>query len=170
MRVATSLKAALAAAVVLTSTAAAMASVPGWATGSVNVRVAPGAHNPRVDTLVAGEWVDIIDCKAGWCYIEHRGPDGWVSASYLSKRGGGPTPFPNPNNHEPDPLPPNGNPGPFPPLPPNGNPGPLPPLPQNPGPIGQPFPLPVPNPGPIPPFHFPENNGPVIKFPGPLKL
>jgi len=163
MHRAVSIKAVLAAAIVMMSSAAAIAAVPGWATGAVNVRIAPGTHNPRVDRLVPGEWVEIVECQAGWCYIQHQGPDGWVSANYLAKREAGPTPFPNPGNQG-HPLPPNGNPGPFPPLPnhgqghplpPNGNPGPFPPFPNN-GPIGQPLP-PNGNPGPFPPFPYPGN-------------
>jgi len=55
------------------------------ATASVNVRSGPGTSYGVVDTLYAGESVDIEECRStGWCLITHSGPDGWVSARYLS--------------------------------------------------------------------------------------
>lgn len=58
------------------------------ATGSVNVRTGPGTQYRVVDTLYAGENVNIETCSSnGWCRITHTGPDGWVSARYLSNDG-----------------------------------------------------------------------------------
>jgi hypothetical protein len=58
------------------------------ATASVNVRSGPGTQYGVVDTLYAGEDVNIETCRSnGWCLIEHSGPDGWVSARYLSNSG-----------------------------------------------------------------------------------
>lgn len=55
------------------------------ATASVNVRSGPGTAYRVVDTLYPGEQVDIRECRSnGWCYVLHSGPDGWVSARYLS--------------------------------------------------------------------------------------
>lgn len=55
------------------------------ATGSVNVRTGPSTQYAVVDTLYSGETVSIEGCNSsGWCLIEHSGPDGWVSARYLS--------------------------------------------------------------------------------------
>ncbi len=31
--------------------------------------------------------MQIGECQSGWCYIEHDGPDGWVSANYLQPAG-----------------------------------------------------------------------------------
>lgn len=56
-----------------------------YAAGSVNVRTGPGVNYSRVDTLYPGETVAIQGCQYGWCYITHSGPDGWVSANYLSR-------------------------------------------------------------------------------------
>lgn len=69
------------------STAAGLAA-PGTATGTVNVRTGPATSFAKVDTLHAGESVEIGECQSGWCYIEHDGPDGWVSASFLQPAGG----------------------------------------------------------------------------------
>jgi uncharacterized protein YraI len=53
------------------------------ATGSVNVRSGPSTQYQRVDTLQRGQVVDVNGCRGGWCYVEKRGADGWVSANYL---------------------------------------------------------------------------------------
>lgn len=59
------------------------------ATASVNVRSGPGTNYAVVDTLRAGQQVDVDRCSGGWCFVEKAGPDGWVSARYLSDAGGG---------------------------------------------------------------------------------
>ena len=79
----------LAALALLGTTASAFAA-PAVATGNVNVRSGPGTHYSRVDTLRRGERVDVQQCRGRWCYVEKRGPDGWVSANYLSRGGGYP--------------------------------------------------------------------------------
>lgn len=54
-------------------------------TVSLNVRSGPSTGYGVVDTLYAGEDVDVRECRSnGWCYITHSGPDGWVSARYLT--------------------------------------------------------------------------------------
>ena len=66
------------------STAAVLA-YESAATVSLNVRSGPGTSFRVVDTLYAGEPVEVTECASnGWCYIEHTGPDGWVSSKYLS--------------------------------------------------------------------------------------
>lgn len=125
---------------VLATTAAASAA-PAVATSNVNVRSGPGTGYGVVDALRRGERVDVQYCRGSWCYIEKRGPDGWVSANYLSTGGGGgwnggyePPPPPRPP-HWNQPRPPHWNPGP-PPRPPHWNPRPPRPnypYPSNPG-------------------------------------
>lgn len=68
------------------SAAAAMAAT---ATAYVNVRTGPGTGNAKVDVLSPGENVDIRECRSGWCYVVHNGPDGWVSANYLDRGSSG---------------------------------------------------------------------------------
>ncbi|ODT68146.1 MAG: hypothetical protein ABS75_21485 [Pelagibacterium sp. SCN 63-23] len=72
----------LAALAVLVTTAAVSAA-PAIATGNVNVRSGPGTGYRVVDTLRRGEQVDVQYCRGSWCFVEKRGPDGWVSANYL---------------------------------------------------------------------------------------
>ncbi len=51
---------------------------------SLNVRSGPGTNYRVVDSLYRGERVEVGECVSnGWCYITHKGPDGWVSAKYL---------------------------------------------------------------------------------------
>ena len=54
-------------------------------TTTLNVRSGPSTAYTVVDTLYSGERVDVKRCQTnGWCLIAHNGPDGWVSASYLT--------------------------------------------------------------------------------------
>lgn len=80
-------------------TAGAAFAVPAEARIAVNVRTGPAITYTRVDTLTAGEAVDVVECDDGWCYVDYDGPNGWVSASYLQAPSAGPaapTP-PSPN-------------------------------------------------------------------------
>jgi len=59
-------------------------AVAATATSTVNVRNAP-VNGAVVDVLRAGQQVEIDRCvSSGWCYVNKPGPDGWVSANYLS--------------------------------------------------------------------------------------
>lgn len=52
---------------------------------ALNIRSGPSTAYQVVDTLYAGENVNVQECRTnGWCAITHNGPDGWVSARYLS--------------------------------------------------------------------------------------
>ncbi|MDB5541507.1 MAG: hypothetical protein JWQ89_3234 [Devosia sp.] len=54
------------------------------ATSTVNVRSAP-VNGAVVDVLRPGQQVEVDRCSGGWCYVIKSGPDGWVSASFLSE-------------------------------------------------------------------------------------
>lgn len=73
------------AAIALAASAMPGAALEAAATTAVNVRSGPGTGFSVVDTLHAGEVVDVVECNAAntWCRIYHEGPDGWVSRSYL---------------------------------------------------------------------------------------
>lgn len=62
-------------------------AAPGTVTSNVNVRSGPGTNYAVVDTARRGEQVDVQRCQGSWCYISKPGPDGWVSANYLSAGG-----------------------------------------------------------------------------------
>jgi len=51
----------------------------------VNVRTGPGTSYGIVDQLTTGEVVNVTECApSNFCFVEHSGPDGWVSANYLT--------------------------------------------------------------------------------------
>lgn len=75
------------AALALMATAGSAFAAPAYATGNVNVRSGPGTGYSQVDVLRRGERVDVQQCRGSWCYVEKRGPDGWVSANYLDRGG-----------------------------------------------------------------------------------
>ncbi|WDR05131.1 SH3 domain-containing protein [Devosia rhodophyticola] len=85
---------------ILGTTGAALAAAA-VATTAVNVRSGPGTGYGIVDSLHAGETVDVEGCNGSWCKIQHIGPDGWVSGNYLAATGGGgggaPAPAPEPD-------------------------------------------------------------------------
>ena len=69
----------------LAFTAIEAAATEARATVSLNVRAGPSTAYTVVDTLTPGERVEIQECREnGWCFIRHPGPDGWVSARYLT--------------------------------------------------------------------------------------
>lgn len=82
------------------STATAFAA-PANATTALNIRSGPGTGYGVVDTLFKGEAVEVKECVSnGWCYIDHNGPDGWVSSKYLVANTG-PSSAPEPKD-DPD--------------------------------------------------------------------
>ena len=87
LNIATGIAVAATAAVVFLPAAYA---APGTVTGNVNVRSGPGTNYGVVDVVTRGTQVDVQQCQGSWCYIAKAGPDGWVSASYLSASGGAP--------------------------------------------------------------------------------
>jgi len=56
---------------------------------TLNVRSGPGTNYPVVDVLNRGQSVRMSDCRGGWCFVEHRGRNGWASQRYLDRIGGG---------------------------------------------------------------------------------
>jgi len=75
---------------------AAMAA-PATANVALNLRSGPGTTFSVLDTLTPGETVNVTECVSNnWCYVERPGPDGWVSANYLTPVGPPPPPPPPP--------------------------------------------------------------------------
>lgn len=58
-------------------------------TSSLNVRAGPGTRYQVIDVLPRGASVRIEVCQSGWCWINHRGPSGWVSQNHLDRIVGG---------------------------------------------------------------------------------
>jgi len=66
------------------ATSVASFAAPATSKSSLNVRSGPGTSYRVVDTLYKGERVEVNECVSnGWCFIKHKGPNGWVSAKYL---------------------------------------------------------------------------------------
>lgn len=62
-----------------------LAAQAAQSTVALHVRAGPSTGYNVVDTLYAGENVNVEQCRSnGWCRISHSGPDGWVSARYLT--------------------------------------------------------------------------------------
>ncbi|WP_375450694.1 SH3 domain-containing protein [uncultured Devosia sp.] len=80
------LKAAISGTVLVAMAGAALAA-PAVATANVNVRSGPSSGYDAVDVLQRGERVDVEGCRGGWCYVEKRGLNGWVSWQYLADLG-----------------------------------------------------------------------------------
>lgn len=102
------LTSALATIGLLAATTASLA-VGAHATVSLNVRSGPGTSFNVLDVLFAGENIDVTECvtqnSKNWCRIEHSGPDGWVSSSYLEANTPPAPPAPTPTP-TPTPTPP----------------------------------------------------------------
>lgn len=79
----------------LAALAPAAQAVEAVATTWLNVRSGPGGGFAVVTTLAPNTAVNVTECQDnGWCYVEHAGPGGWVSSTYLaapSAGGGGGT-------------------------------------------------------------------------------
>jgi uncharacterized protein YraI len=71
--------------------AEAATASPAVITATVNIRSGPGIYYYVIGTAYRGQYVDVRGCQSGWCYIEKRGPDGWVSARYLGGGSSGPS-------------------------------------------------------------------------------
>ncbi|WP_375451531.1 SH3 domain-containing protein [uncultured Devosia sp.] len=93
LNVATGIAVAAAAALVFLPSAQA---APGVVTSNVNVRSGPGTNFAVVDMVQSGTPVDVQRCEGAFCYVQKPGPDGWISASYLSAQGGRPADPRNP--------------------------------------------------------------------------
>ena len=112
------------AALAMLATTAAASAAPAYATSNVNVRSGPGTGYRVVDALRRGEQVDVQYCRGSWCFVERRGPNGWVSANYLDRGG---CPGWNDDRWNDDRWNDNGWNRPRPPRPPHWNPAPRPP-------------------------------------------
>ena len=70
------------------SLAQSVAALEARAIQAVNVRSGPSVSYSKVDVLSFGEQVNITECQGNWCFVEHAGPDGWVSGHYLRAQEG----------------------------------------------------------------------------------
>lgn len=79
------------AALVLALPAVAQAQTSASATANVNLRAGPGTDYARLAVVPQGAQVSIDRCLQGvWCWVNHNGQSGWVSASFLQMQVAGP--------------------------------------------------------------------------------
>ncbi|MDP2063051.1 MAG: SH3 domain-containing protein [Phaeovulum sp.] len=99
MKILRALKAFSTALAALAISAVSAAAVEAVATTWLNVRSGPGGGFGVVTTLAPNTVVNVSECQDnGWCYVEHAGPSGWVSSTYLAAPaagGGGASADPN---------------------------------------------------------------------------
>ena len=65
--------------------AAAQAAQPGFAAGTVNLRMGPGVKYARITVVPAGARLTVFVCT-GWCQVRYAGITGWISARYVAVR------------------------------------------------------------------------------------
>lgn len=79
----TPLKTAALALVVLAGTAGSAFAATAWSDGHSKVKSKPKSSSATIDWLHDGEKVYVDWCGKYYCYIEHKGPDGYVRKSDL---------------------------------------------------------------------------------------
>jgi hypothetical protein len=79
----TALKTATIALVIVAGTAGASFAKTAWADEDTKVKEEATKYSDTVDWLYEGEKVDVEWCGNYYCYIEHKGPDGFVRKSDL---------------------------------------------------------------------------------------
>lgn len=77
---------AFAAVGIICTTAAAMAA-PAVVLQDTELHTKPASWSSVVDEVYEDEHVDVTKCQAGWCYVKHPGPDGWMRDEYLAPEG-----------------------------------------------------------------------------------
>ncbi len=79
----TPLKSAAIALLLVLGTAGSALAATAYADGRVRVRDEPRRSADTVDWLRDGERVEVEGCSRSYCFIEHRGPDGYVRVNDL---------------------------------------------------------------------------------------
>ena len=90
-----SLGALLTAAAFAASAAVALAA-PAVTTGDTQLRDDADFGANWIETIYAGEHIDVQDCSGKWCYVDHDGNEGWIRKSKLAFIGFVPHPHPHP--------------------------------------------------------------------------
>lgn len=56
-----------------------------YVTGNVNVRRDPSARSSVVNRLRRGDFVNVGECRGGWCRVDVHGGNGWVSGRFIGR-------------------------------------------------------------------------------------
>ena len=62
-------------------------AAPAVATSDTSLRDDASFSADFIDTVYAGDAVDVQDCSYSWCYVDHDGTEGWIRKSKLSFTG-----------------------------------------------------------------------------------
>lgn len=56
-----------------------------YVTANVNVRRDPSSRAAVVNRLRRGDFVNVGECRGGWCYVDVHGGNGWVSGRFIGR-------------------------------------------------------------------------------------
>lgn len=73
-----------------------------WVTGRATVRSGPGSNYRIVNRLKRGDFVNVGDCRRGWCYVDVYGGSGYILERVI---GEGENPYHNQGPAEPGYIP-----------------------------------------------------------------
>ncbi len=73
-------------ALLLAAMAGPAAAAMGHITASAKVRLGPGADYGVVARLQAGDPVDVVSCRKGWCFVAVDDCEGWVQVRHVNLR------------------------------------------------------------------------------------
>ena len=59
-------------------------AAPAVATSDTSLRDDASYSSDFIDSVYAGDAVDVQDCSYGWCYVDHDGTEGWIRKSKLA--------------------------------------------------------------------------------------
>jgi uncharacterized protein YraI len=62
-------------------------AAPAVATSDTQLRDDASYSADFIDTVDAGDPVDVQDCTYSWCYVDHDGTEGWIRKSKLAFTG-----------------------------------------------------------------------------------
>lgn len=71
--------------VLLIAGTAAQAEWRSFSTTDVNLRDGPGTEYGVVNVVPEGTQVFVDHCRRGWCAVDYRGEEGWMSRDYLAR-------------------------------------------------------------------------------------
>jgi uncharacterized protein YraI len=75
---------ALLATVVFTASAVVALAAPAVTTTDTQLRDDASYGADWIETIYAGEHLNVQDCSGSWCYVDHDGNEGWVRKSKIA--------------------------------------------------------------------------------------
>ena len=75
---------ALLATAAFAATAVVALAAPAVTTRDTQLRDDASYGGNYIETVYAGEHLDVQDCSGGWCYVDHDGNEGWIRKSKIA--------------------------------------------------------------------------------------